>query len=32
VKAIEFLNKAKAKADVDPARIALIQAKIDLIS
>ncbi len=31
-KAIEFLNKAKTKADVDPARIALIQAKIDLIS
>ena len=32
VKAIEFLNKAKTKIDVDPARIALIQAKIDLIS
>jgi len=32
VKAIEFLNKAKSKTDVDPARVALIQAKIDLIS
>jgi O-antigen ligase len=32
VKAIEFLNKAKTKKDVDIARVALIQAKIDLIS
>ena len=32
LKANEFLNKAKSKADVDPARVASIQAKIDLIS
>ena len=32
LKANEFLNKAKSKADVDPARVASIQAKIDSIS
>ena len=32
VKANEFLTMAKSKADVDPARVASIQAKIDSIS
>ena len=32
VKANEFLSKAKSKADVDAARVASIQEKIDSIS